>query len=68
MDTDMTGAEKIGQLAIDLADAAMAATAKGDDVHAIFFAVKAHECLTLAKALGWKINNDENDENGEAFN
>ena len=49
----MTGAEKIGKLAVDLADAAMAAKAKGDDVHAVFFAVKALECLTLAKALGW---------------
>ena len=50
----MTGAEKIGALAVDLADAAAKAKAKGDDVHAIFFATKAAECLVLAKALGWK--------------
>lgn len=54
----MTGAEKIGKLAVDLADAAITAKAKGDDVHAIFFATKAAECLALAKALGWKIPAD----------
>jgi hypothetical protein len=54
----MTGAEEIGKLAVDLADAAVKAKAKGDDVHALFFAIKAAECLTLAKALGWKIPAD----------
>jgi hypothetical protein len=50
----MTGAEKIGDLAVKLADAALVARERGDDVHAIFFATKAAECLQLAKALGWK--------------
>ena len=54
----MTGAEKIGKLALDLADAALVAKAKGDDVHALFFSIKAAECLQLAKALGWKIPAD----------
>lgn len=49
-----TGAQKAGELAIKLADAALLAREKGDDVHAIFFATKAAECLALAKALGWK--------------
>jgi hypothetical protein len=52
--SDITGAEKIGELSIKLADAAIMARAKGDDVHALFFAIKAAECLQLAKALGWK--------------
>lgn len=54
----MTGAEKIGKLAVDLAEAAALANAKGDDVHAAFFAIKAGECLVLAKALSWKIPAD----------
>ena len=45
--------EKIGQLSIDLAGAALVAREKGDEVHAIFFAIKAAETLDLAKALGW---------------
>lgn len=49
----MTGAQKIGDLSIKLADAALVARARGDDVQALFFAVKAAECLQLAKALGW---------------
>lgn len=36
----MTGAEKIGKLAVDLADAAILAKSKGDDMHAIFFATR----------------------------
>jgi hypothetical protein len=50
----MTGAEKIGDLAVKLADAALIATDRGDTVQALFFATKAAECLQLAKALGWK--------------
>lgn len=49
----MTGAQKIGELAVNLADAALVARSAGDDVKAIFFATKAAECLALAKALGW---------------
>lgn len=56
--THMTRAEKIGKLAVDLADAAVIAKSKGDDVHAIFFATKAADCLALAKALGWKVPAD----------
>ena len=51
----MSGAQKIGELSIKLADAALVARSKGDDVHAILFATKAAECLQLAKALGWKL-------------
>jgi hypothetical protein len=47
-------AAKIGELSVKLADAALTAREKGDDVHAIFFAIKAAETLALAKALGWK--------------
>lgn len=47
----MTGAQKIGELSVKLADAALIAHGRGDDVQAIFFAVKAAECLALAKAL-----------------
>lgn len=47
-------AEKIGNLSVKLADAALVARGRGDDVQALFFAVKAAECLQLAKALGWK--------------
>jgi hypothetical protein len=50
----MTGAQKIGELSVKLADAALTARERGDDVHAIFFAIKAAECLQIAKALGWK--------------
>lgn len=50
----MTGAQKIGELSVKLADAALIARERGDDVHAIFFATKAAECLQLAKLLGWK--------------
>ncbi len=44
----------IGELSIKLADAALIAREKGDEVNAIFFAIKAAETLALAKALGWK--------------
>ena len=50
----MSGASQIGELSIKLADAALIAREKGDDVNAIFFAIKAAETLALAKALGWK--------------
>ena len=53
----MTGAQ-IGELSIKLADAALVARERGDDVNAIFFAVKAAETLALAKALGWKPDTD----------
>jgi hypothetical protein len=46
-------AKEIGELSIKLADAALIARAKGDDVDALFFALKAAECLQLAKLLGW---------------
>lgn len=49
----MTGAQKIGDLAGKLAAAALVARERGDDVQALFFALKAAECLQLAKALGW---------------
>jgi hypothetical protein len=48
------GAEKIGELAVKLADAALLARSSGDEVQALFFALKAAELLALAKALGWK--------------
>lgn len=48
------GAEKVGNLAVKLADAALVAQERGDTVHALFFATKAAECLQLAKLLGWK--------------
>lgn len=47
-------AASIGELSIKLADAALIAREKGDEVNAIFFAIKAAETLALAKALGWK--------------
>lgn len=50
----MSGAAQIGELSIKFADAALIAREKGDDVNAIFFAIKAAETLALAKALGWK--------------
>jgi hypothetical protein len=49
-----TGAQKIGELAVKLADAALLARSSGDEVQALFFALKAAELLQLAKALGWK--------------
>lgn len=51
---EMSGASQIGELSVKLANAALIAREKGDDVNAIFFAVKAAETLALAKALGWK--------------
>lgn len=47
-------AAKIGELSVKLADAALIARERGDEVNAIFFAIKAAETLALAKALGWK--------------
>jgi hypothetical protein len=49
----MSGAAKIGELSIKLADAALVAREKGDQVNALFFAIKAAETLAIAKALGW---------------
>jgi hypothetical protein len=54
----VSGAAKIGELSIKLADAALIAREKGDEVHALFFAIKAAETLALAKALGWKPDID----------
>jgi hypothetical protein len=51
-----TQAEKIGELAVKLADAALIAHCRGDDVKSIFFAIKAVECLALAKSLGWGVS------------
>lgn len=48
------GAQQIADLSVKLADAALVARERGDDVHALFFAVKAAETLALAKALGWE--------------
>jgi hypothetical protein len=51
----MTKAQKIiADLAVKLADAALIARERGDDVQAVFFAIKAAECLQLAKLLGWQ--------------
>lgn len=50
----MSGASQIGELSVKLADAALIARGRGDEVNAIFFAIKAAETLALAKALGWK--------------
>lgn len=47
------GADKIGELSVKLAEAALIATERGDKVQAIFFATKAAETLKLAKLLGW---------------
>ena len=55
----MAGAQKIGELSVKLADAALIARERGDDVNALFFAVKAAECLQLAKALGWNPGTSE---------
>jgi len=50
----MTTTTEFSDLAVKLSDAALKARDHGDDVHAIFFATKAAECLQLARALGWK--------------
>lgn len=51
--TNQRGRDKIGSLAIKLADAALICRERGDTAQALFFACKAAECLQLAKALGW---------------
>lgn len=51
----LTGAAKIGDLSLKLADAALIARERGDVVQALFFATKAAETLQLAKLLGWKL-------------
>jgi hypothetical protein len=61
----LTGAAKIGDLAIKLADAALVARERGDDVHAIFFAIKAAETFHLAKLLGWTPLPSPDREGGE---
>lgn len=48
------GARKVGELSVKLADAALVARERGDDVQALFFAIKAAETLKLARLLGWK--------------
>ena len=55
----MNGAQKVGELSIKLGEAALIARDKGDDVRAAFFAIKAAECLALAKALGWKPDSSQ---------
>lgn len=50
----MSSAAEIGALSVKLADAALVARERGDEVKALFFAIKAAETLQLAKALGWK--------------
>lgn len=46
--------QRMGELSIKLADAALVARERGDDVNAIFFAIKAAETLQLAKLFGWQ--------------
>lgn len=48
-----TGADNMAIFAGKLAEAAMLATERGDKVNAAFFAIKAAETLSLAKALGF---------------
>lgn len=47
------GAKKIFDLSVKLGSAALIARERGDDVNAIFFAIKAAETLKLAKLLGY---------------
>ena len=44
----------LGRFAVDLAGAALKARERQDDVHALFFALKAAEVLKLAKHLGYQ--------------
>ena len=44
----------LGRFAGELADAALVARDRGDDVHALFFAIKAAEVLNLARHLGFQ--------------
>lgn len=53
------GAAWVGELSVKLAQASLVARERGDEVHAIFFAIKAAECLALAKALGWRPDGSE---------
>jgi hypothetical protein len=46
-------AQQIGELSVQLTAVAYIARANGDHMHALFFAIKAAECLQLAKLLGW---------------
>lgn len=50
----MAAADKIGELAVKLADAALVARQRGNHAYAELFATKAAETLQLAKMLGWK--------------
>lgn len=43
----------LGRFAGQLAEAAMVARERGDEVNALFFAIKASETLQLAKHLGF---------------
>ena len=43
----------LARFAGKLADAALTARSRGDEVHAVFFAIKAGEILSLAKTLGF---------------
>jgi hypothetical protein len=52
-------AASIGELSVKLAESALVARDRGDEVHALFFAIKAAETLALAKALGWKPTTPE---------
>lgn len=50
----LRAADKLAILAGKLAEAATTARGRGDDVNALFFAIKAAEVLSLAKSLGFK--------------
>jgi hypothetical protein len=52
------GANRIGDLSVKLGEAALVAREKGDDVQALFFALKAAETFKLARALGWEPKTD----------
>lgn len=47
-------ADYLGRFSAELAGAALVALEREDDVNALFFAIKAAEVLSLAKALGFK--------------
>lgn len=47
-------ADYLGRFAGKMAEAAMIARERNDDVHALFFARKAAEVLQLARALGFE--------------
>jgi hypothetical protein len=45
----------LGRFSIELADAALVARERGNDVEVLFFAVKAVEILKLAQYLGYQL-------------